>query len=331
MPVYNAEKYIGDTIKSILNQTIQDFEFIIVDDASTDSSVDIIESYNDSRIILYRNKKNVGYVANLNKMFILARGEFIARQDNDDISHPQRLQRQMDYLIKNPEVGVCGSYARFIGKKSGLFKVPVDDKAIRALMIFQCPMIHPSVMIRSSVLADGLKYDEKLCPAEDYNMWFEISKKYKLANLPYPLLYYRLHDKNISILKHEIQVTQANTIRSKIVEYVMGAMVTENEKRIHGLIGRPCDIDCSDLYLLRDWLIKILTLNKIHHFYDLRILEHTIFEIWSILCRNNNQISSLKILRIYSKAILFKWWMFFKKDSIKTYLKVFLKYFIHIM
>jgi glycosyltransferase involved in cell wall biosynthesis len=331
MPVYNAEKYINNTIKSILNQTLQDFEFIIIDDASTDSSVNIIESYNDSRIILYKSKKNVGYVANLNKMLNLAQGEFIARQDNDDISHPQRLQRQVDYLTKNPDVGVCGSYARFIGRKRGLFKVPLDDKSIRALMIFQCPMIHPSVMIRSSTLVDGLKYDEELCPAEDYNMWFEISKKYKLANLPCPLLYYRLHGKNISILNREIQVTQANKIRSKIVEYIMGTMITEEEKRIHGLIGHPYDIDCSDLYLLRDWLMKMLTLNKMYHFCDLRTLEHTIFETWSILCRNNNRISSLKILKIYSESILFKWWMFLKKDSIKTYLKVFLKYFTHIV
>jgi glycosyltransferase involved in cell wall biosynthesis len=327
MSMYNTEKYVRETIESILNQTFKDFEFIIIDDASTDMSANIVQLYNDPRIRFYQNENNIGIVANLNKLLDISQGMFIARQDSDDISCPERLQIQVDFLRNNTNIGICGTYARFIGTKKGVIRHCLCDKDIRAYMLFSCPFVHPSVMMRASLFEDGLRYNEAFFPAEDYNFWFIISKKTKLANIPEILLNYRWHDMNISHVKQDIQMDKSNKVRHEIFEYSIGFKLSDEEKRIYDLIPYPANrnITYDNLYMLEKFLVKIQELNDIHKYYNFDSLKKTLFRIWSNVCRNNEVITPINILLIYSRSKLFCLSKVFSKDTFKTIFIVLLR------
>ncbi len=199
MPVYNAEKYLREAIESILNQTFTDFEFLIFNDGSTDSSLEIINSYKDERIILAYNDKNTGYVQHLNEGIKRAKGKYIARMDADDIALPKRFEKQVAFLEKNPVYILCGSRIRCFGEVEEQVTLPIEDEEIRLKMLYITPFAHPSVMIRKSVLVDNaLLYDDSVMPAEDHDLWVRLSQFGKLHNLQENLLLYRTHKQNIS-------------------------------------------------------------------------------------------------------------------------------------
>lgn len=201
MPVYNAEKYLRDAIDSILCQTFTDFEFIIIDDGSSDSSPNIVLSYDDSRIRFYINDHNMGVAATLNRGLELSTGEYIARMDSDDISMPERLKTQLEYLEMHQQVGVCGScILAFDAENERLFSYSESNKQIQADLLFNPPFAHPSVMMRGEA-ARRLKYDLSYEKAEDYDLWYRFLKEYEGHNIQQPMLRYR---------HHNLQVTKQN-------------------------------------------------------------------------------------------------------------------------
>lgn len=204
MPVYNAERYIAEAIESILNQTFKDFEFIIIDDFSTDNTWEIIQEYakKDKRIIPLRNKENLKLSKTLNKGIAITKGKYIARMDADDISVEDRLQKQFDYMEKKSDVGIVGGTMeirdlnnRIIGKR----RYNLTDEQIRKKIYRYSPFCHPLVMIRKSVLNQIGGYDERWNPAEDYELYFRIGKCSKFANLDDILLIYRMVPKSMTI------------------------------------------------------------------------------------------------------------------------------------
>jgi glycosyltransferase involved in cell wall biosynthesis len=197
MPVFNGEKYLRDAIESILSQTFSDIEFIIVDDCSSDGSPAIIESYRsvDSRIRVMRNSKNEGIVFALNRAIKNVRGRYIARMDCDDISLPERIQRQYNFMEENQNIGLLGSAAYIIdgnGTFRGLVRWPTPDNEIRRLLIKLCPFFHPSVMLRKRVFDIIGDYDYRFRHAEDYELWLRISRRFGMSNLEEPLIKYRV-------------------------------------------------------------------------------------------------------------------------------------------
>lgn len=195
MAVYNGEKYIKEAIQSILNQSIKNFEFIIIDDGSTDRSLEIIRSFQDPRIIILINDKNRGLAASLNYGISYSRGEYIARMDCDDLSHPLRFAKQINYLEKNPDISVVGSNCTIINEEGKLFgKLTFSTKPIIILwlMHFRNQLAHPSVMVRRSFFS-LFQYDEKCIASQDYELWARASGKMKYSNLPQCLLFYRIH------------------------------------------------------------------------------------------------------------------------------------------
>ncbi len=219
LAVHNGEKYISQAVESILNQTFPNFEFIIINDGSTDSTSRILNSHTDPRIRLIENKLNRGLVACLNTGIMLSRGKYIARMDADDIADLHRLEKQFDFMESHPEIGICGSYIRvfFEGTgKSQVVKFPENDKAIRAFTFFQAPFSHPSVMLRKSVLDSyELEYPDQFYRAEDYAFWTELLKYTQAANLPEVLLHYRRHQTNETVLSDK-QSGDKNLTLSKI-------------------------------------------------------------------------------------------------------------------
>lgn len=307
MPVYNAAKYLDETINSILNQTYNDFEFLIIDDGSTDNSLEILYSYNDHRIKILKNEKNIGYVKTLNKLIDISKGEYIARQDNDDLSLPDRIEKQVLFLNKNKDVGVCGTNAFIFGKKTKMTRMPITDDEIKAYMIINNPMLHPTIMYRKSifeVLNIG-KYNEDLCPAEDYAMWFEISKKTKLANLPEPLLKYRWHENNTSQLKKNIQIEKANQIRKEILDYSLSYQISTEESKLFKIISDTEFANEKNIKSLEETLTKLLEKNKEICYYNNSAITNLFFYFWTKILLKSKDITFLTKFSIYFKSSLF--------------------------
>lgn len=207
MAVHNGEKYLGEAIESILRQTFTDFEFIVVDDASTDRSFEIAGAYTDPRMVLVRNERNLGLTASLNRGLSLARGQYVARMDCDDISLPERLARQVAFMDANPDVGACGTWALDIdreGKVIGRREVPLGEHLNN--FYWRESLIHPASMFRFDPAA-GPRYDTAARYSQDYDLWFRIrAARLRLWNLPEPLLLYRVHEESITRTKSEAQL-----------------------------------------------------------------------------------------------------------------------------
>lgn len=221
MPAYNAEKTIKEAIESILNQTYKNFEFIIVNDGSTDRTLNIIESYakKDRRIAVLNNGKNCGIAATRNNGTKKAKGKYIAVHDADDISLPDRLEKQKEFLEKNPAVGVVGSFLEIFDDKTkriiGVRKYPKEDKKLRKMIFFVCPIAQPAAMIRKEAFDKIGFYDEKYPPSEDIDLWFRIGEKYKFSNIQKSLVRYRYNPKSATGSRTKLMEKLANEIRWK--------------------------------------------------------------------------------------------------------------------
>lgn len=203
MPVYNAEQYLQEAITSILSQRFVDFEFFIFNDGSTDRSREIIASFNDPRIHFIDYSDNQGYVSLLNLGLQKAQGKYIARMDADDVAHPDRFQKQFDFLEENPEYIVCGTRFSIIDKQD-VVVLPIENEDIKLKMLYITPFCHPSVMMRATTLqSHDIAYDEYYMPAEDHELWVRLAGYGKFVNLPEVLLNYRIHDSNVSLKKRD--------------------------------------------------------------------------------------------------------------------------------
>lgn len=226
LPVYNGGKYLKESIESILNQTFRNFELIIINDGSTDSTDEIIDYYSriDSRIIKFKNK-NMGLVKSLNLGIELSKGEYIARMDADDISLPSRLQLQYDFMIDN-NLDICGSniyVLNGIHYSKGCYYQDHND--LKFLLMFESVFAHPAVIIKKSIF-DHLKYLNYMY-IEDYKLWIDISlNNYKMSNVSDFLLIYRVHENQVSNIHKNIQLK--NSVKVSL-EYV--GMI--NEYNIH--------------------------------------------------------------------------------------------------
>lgn len=200
MSVYNGEKYLQEAIDSILGQTFKDFEFLIINDGSTDKTGEILESYNDPRIKIIDNKKNIGLTKSLNIGLRKAKGEYIARQDADDISMPERLKEEVVFLEMHQDYAVVGTFAKIINENSEILyflERPVEDLKIREVFKKDNCIIHGSSMIRRVCLSDTGFYNELMIRSQDYELWLRLSKKYRLANIGKYLYMWRKHCENI--------------------------------------------------------------------------------------------------------------------------------------
>ena len=229
MPVYNGEKYLKEAIDSILNQTFTDFELLLINDASTDNSEEIINSYNDSRIIYIKNEQNLGLIKTLNKGLDLAKGEFIARMDQDDISHSERFEKQLIIFKKNPEIGVCGTWFTLFREnhEDKIIEHPEYNDSIKIGLLTSCFIGHPTVMMRKKAI-ENYRYDVNYQAAEDFELWTRLIRITKFYNIQESLLKYRFHSSNISVLENNVQVTNTKIITGNQLKYIDIANSDEN-------------------------------------------------------------------------------------------------------
>jgi glycosyltransferase involved in cell wall biosynthesis len=231
MPVYNGEKHLAEAISSILGQTYRNFEFLIINDGSTDKSDEIILSYTDSRIKYIKNETNLKLIATLNKGISLANGKYIARMDADDIALPHRLQLQVSFLEKNQNVIVAGSWYECIGDIELTTQYPISHEEIKMEMLYHCPICHPSVMWRVNTYTKTPFCAEYL-HAEDYDFWSRLIVLGDFSNIPEVLLCYRIHPQSVSRSNQETQ--HENSIRVRLNQFEkMGIKLTATECNIY--------------------------------------------------------------------------------------------------
>ncbi len=235
MSVYNGEAYLTQAIDSILWQTFTDFEFLIIDDCSTDSSAVILDdcAKQDPRIRVIKNEDNLGLTKSLNVGLREAKGEYIARMDSDDISLPNRLSLQVSFLDNNKDVGICGGNIRIFGELNHLYTYPYDNATLKLNLLNRSPFAHPVVCMRTScVKKHNLYYNEDFVTAQDYELWVQFSRVTRLANIPEVLLKYRLHNRNITKVKASEQ--QESSAKSKIAQYsyLLGRKLNNEETQL---------------------------------------------------------------------------------------------------
>ena len=202
MSVYNGERHLRDAVESVLNQTFRDFEFIIVDDGSTDRTWEILKSYEDPRIVLARNRENIGLTKSLNKGLQMAKGQYIARQDADDISLPERLAKQVEFLESNGEVGLLScSFVEIDdeGRSVSIQILPAEDSDLQERLLISNCFCHGAAMFRRECLESVGAYREEFEFAQDYDLWLRISERYKVANLEEALYRWRVRTDALSM------------------------------------------------------------------------------------------------------------------------------------
>ena len=208
MPVYNGERYVRKAVESILNQTFTDFEFIIVDDGSTDNTPALLKQYKDARLRVIR-QENRGLAASLQRGLELARGEFFARQDADDVSLPERLEKQVDYLERNPQVGVVGTGVMDIDEEDQPLhtkKLPCSDPEARVRLAKASPVCHGSIMARMDLLRRSGGYRVQFPDCEDRDLWLRVAECADITNMSQVLYLWRLHAGSVSATRRERQM-----------------------------------------------------------------------------------------------------------------------------
>lgn len=228
MPVYNTEKFVPMSIDSILNQTYTQFEFVIIDDGSKDSSWQIVQTYaeQDSRIVALQNEENLGIVQTLNRGLSIANGKYIVRMDADDISPLDRLEKQVAYMEQNPTVGVLGTNITYIDEDDqpyhqGKLKHELEESVsfIQWSLLWRCAIYHPTVMIRKSILDEtGYLYKENFKYAEDYDLWTRMMHHTEIARLHDTIVQMRILSTSISRQHNQVQMNLTIQIRKREIE-----------------------------------------------------------------------------------------------------------------
>jgi glycosyltransferase involved in cell wall biosynthesis len=247
LPVYNGEPFLADAVNSVLEQTYRDFELIAIDGGSVDASGGILDRFavTDSRMTVL-HQPNTVMLADLNRGLELARGEFVARMDADDVAHPERFARQVAFLDAHPDIAVVGCAVTLIdesGERIRDVEYPLTPAAAAAFLEKGSPLAHPSVMMRrAAVLAVGA-YRPAFRYAEDYDLWVRIAERYQIANLPDRLLFYRQHQTKQSFI-HAVETRFA----TRIAWFAARCRRAGKPDPIEGMIGfAPQDIDRFDL------------------------------------------------------------------------------------
>ena len=281
LPVHQGEAFLAEAIESILGQTFRDFELLIVDDGSSDGTAKIIEGCSDPRVRATTLGRQHGLVHGLNLGLDLARGRYVARMDADDISLPQRLERQIDFLDAHPDIGACGSWAETFGDTPGeRLEFPTEPDEIRCRLLFENVLAHPTVCLRAaSFRRHGLRFEAEYRHAEDYRMWQRASDHFPLANLDEVLLRYRVHTASVT-RRHAAEQRQAVAAIQEDALRQLGLSPTAQDLRLHGADsadGGPAPA----LADVETWLLGLMRANRIAERYPPDLFDHAVRRRWT--------------------------------------------------
>ncbi|AMJ64771.1 glycosyltransferase family 2 protein [Hymenobacter sp. PAMC 26628] len=278
-------------IDSILDQTLQDFELILVDDCSKDESLAVARSYEaDPRVRVLANAQNRGRSFSDNYGAEYARGRYIAKMDADDIALPHRLQRQVDFLEKNPTVGLTSGFMQCFGESEIVYVYPVSADDVRSFLLFNMPVANPTVCFRRSLLSEhGLRYDDTIQDTfgEDYEFIARAAQVVDIVNQPEVLLNYRTLPQAVKGDVHARRNAKSNQIREKLLRG-FGVPFTGRELHVHNTIAYyPFTLGDISLAEVHDWLWKIQAYNQQRQYVKPSSMLRCVAERWFLTCYLN--------------------------------------------
>ena len=287
MPVYNGARYLDEAIQSILQQTFSNFELIVIDDGSTDGTAAILGRYrsSDSRVHIFQ-QRHEGLVTALNHGVRVARGLYIARMDQDDLSLPHRLATQVAFMDSQPAVGICGTWIETYGADPPqIRRYPSEDEMIRSWLLFESALAHPTVMMRRDVLdRHALLYDPRAFCAEDYDLWVRAAQHTLLGNVPEVLLRYRVHaHQMVSTYEAEKRATAQGIRLRQLLR--LGLVPTQSEMTLHEALGYWKMVPRKDFIIdAQAWLMKLMTANHTTRVYPVEAFHRALARRWDAVC-----------------------------------------------
>lgn len=323
LPVYNGELYLEESLNSVLNQTYKNYEIIIINDGSTDNTSNILRRISSEKILIINNKINVGLISSLNLGIEIANGEYIARMDSDDICLPQRIEKQVTFMKKNSEIGICGMQAKFIGKNVKITRShhpKAHDEICCQLLVFP-PFVHSTVMIRSQLIKNyGLRYDHNYIHAEDYDLWERASHLTQLSNMPDLGLLYRIHDQQISKKRIKTQRIIVSKIRQRVIMRLI-PNIDHKQFEFHNFIIYPEEnVDLVAIKRAENWLVQLLKSNNVNKIYDKKAFEKFLANRWLTICNKATSYDAL-LWQIYKSSSLHNMRFVGARSEIKFFLK----------
>lgn len=325
MPVYNGAAHLREAVDSILDQTFTDFEFLVVDDGSTDGTPEILAKYarKDARIRVERNEKNLRIAASLNKGLELASAPLIARMDADDVSLPDRLEKQIAFMREHPEVTVCGGALQLYDHPEELWTPPLEDRSIRAFLFFSTCMYHPLVMFRRDVVlrrAGGYALD--MPPAEDYDLWVRLAglPGVRLANLPDVLLRYRVTDKPPQY--RERQQEMADQVRARLLRRIGLEPTSQYFAAYSAVRGWRRDLSAKELWACGRWMTKLRSHAAKAGWCSDEVLQKELRSRWEAMCVENTRTAAAGLIYFSSGLGMASW------ATVKHFIKAVLKKFV---
>jgi len=290
IPVHNRELYVRVAVNSILAQTFEDFELLIVDDGSTDGTLDVLSRYSDPRLRVESNGSNLGIPRTRNRGLELARGEFIALLDSDDHAYPRRLARQVAFLDGHPEIAQVGSWCSFMDADGKMLdrirRQPLAADDVHAHLLFHCPVINRTVMARTNILRN-LRYDEDFPRCQDYEMHARLVRNgYRLANLPEILVCGREHGGRFTGRTAELGRDRKMAVYRRMLEPI-DIDATDDELARHHALTRPVERPTDEIDYLgwaEAWLWRIKQANRVRPVYPEPALSRALGAIWALNC-----------------------------------------------
>lgn len=291
IPVYNREKYVTDAIESILTQQFTDFELLLIDDGSTDRSVEIMRSYTaDPRVHVMCHESNLGIPKARHTGLALAQGTYLAMLDSDDIAHPARLNMQVDFLDRHPDYALVGTWTGGMNAEGRPLRklrlLPVSPGEVRSRLLFQCCPAQSSIMARTSILQE-YGYREHYTVSSDFDLWVRLAKRYKLGNLPVVLVRSRMHGDRIT---HE----KAQLVKEACLQIIspqltdLGVTFSPTDLDRHFLLLRMTKRrfipDRAYLNWSEAWLRELQAANAHTPLYPSQPFARQLGQIWFLVC-----------------------------------------------
>lgn len=289
MSTYNDELYIEESLQSILNQTLADFELIIYDDCSSDHTVEKIRAFHDPRIQLICNEENCGLTKNLNKGLRIAKGKYIARMDGDDISELTRFEKQVAFLEEHPSIYLISCHAQNFGESDLVNRIRGNSEVLRCRMLIRPVFAHPGFMMRRELIEEGFFYDETFRTAQDYEFAVRAAGTHEIGMVPEILLHYRVHKKQISNTANGNQVTNADRVRQKQLEQLKITLSGEEQQVYHDWVYERKPQSFEEFVEASALLQRFVTANEKTGIYEGRVLEKTLKRLlYTWVIRNKN-------------------------------------------
>lgn len=292
MPVHNGAAYLAEAMESILRQSLADFEFLVVDDASTDHSAALVRNVKDPRVRLIPSTERLKLSGALNLGLDQARGRYVARMDADDISLPRRLESQARFLEQNPAIGLCGTWIRYFGGSTRtILERPVPHDEIHAFMLLDTPFAHPTVMLRRDAIEQHhLRFNGDFFPTEDFELWTRAIRQFPVANLPEVLLHYRIHSQSLTGSDWSTMDEQAARIIRAQLE-PLGLEPTLDELRFHRKLAMGhVTMTRETLNQAEAWIATLMAANRRTHTFKPDALHSVLGEVWFRTCMHASRL-----------------------------------------